>query len=517
MRQPSSHEGGPGAGAVAGDRDLGDDRAFFGDVFRASPCPTAVRAARDGAYVAVNDAFVALTGFDRAEILGRSPADLGLWSADDDAAMTAAVERGERVEDRELSLRTRAGAERVVSISRAAAELRGQACSIDVVRDVTERRRLLQAFRESESRAAAAAEEVRALLDVLPAVVWIARDPECRDVTGSRAAHEVLRMRFGENLSKTGPDPTPVAHFTVHAGGREIPPEELPLQVCARTGVEVRDFGEEIVFDDGTRTHLIGNTVPLRDAEGRTTGAVAAFFDITRVREAEAARLAEERRAGELRERLMAIVSHDLRNPLGSILMAATVLVRRRLVTADGMKLVDRILKNGGRMQRMIEQLLDYVRIEHHGAFALDRRPCDLCEIADSAVEETELAFPSRTIEVVRLAADTRGSWDADRLFQVIVNLLGNALQHSTGAVRLTVGANEGAAWLETHNEGPVIPKEALADLFEAFRQGGAPSARGGLGLGLYIANQIVRAHGGSLVARSNEDGTTFRVELPRL
>ena len=395
--------------------------------------------------------------------------------------------------------------------------------------EASERERMIEALRESEARAWAAAEEVRALLDVLPAVVWIARDQECHNVTGSRAAHEVLRMKLGDNLSKTAPDPTPVSHFTVRSGGKEIAPEDLPLQRVAKTGVDIRDFEEEIVFDDGARTHLFGNTVPLHDAEGHTRGAVAAFIDISRVKEAEAARLAEERRAKELRERLMAIVSHDLRNPLGSILMAATVLVRGDLVRPDGRKLVDRILKNGARMQRMIEQLLDYVRIEHHGVFALDRRLCDLSEIADSAIEETELAFPSRTIEVRHDTNDARGPWDADRLFQVIVNLLGNALQHGRGVVRLAIGATATTAWLETHNEGPVIPKEMLGELFEAFRQGGASSARdgghwrasggparGGLGLGLYIANQIVRAHGGTITARSGEQGTTFRVELPK-
>lgn len=396
------------------------------------------------------------------------------------------------------------------------ADTSGAPSAVKTRSELTERDQMIEALRESEARAWAAAEEVRALLDVLPAVVWIARDQACRNVTGSRAAHEVLRMKLGENLSKTAPDPTPVSHFTVRAGGRELSPEELPLQRSAGSGAEVRDFEEEILFDDGSRTHLFGNAVPLHDADGRTRGAIAAFIDISRVKEAEAARVEEERRAGELRERLMGIVSHDLRNPLGSILMAATVLVRRRLVTQDGMKLVDRILKNGTRMQRMIEQLLDYVRIEHHGAFALDRQACDLSEIVDSAVEETELAFPSRTIEVEHRTRSARGSWDADRLFQVIVNLLGNALQHGTGPVRLTVGSTESTAWLETHNQGPVIPKAMLAELFEAFRQGGASSARGGLGLGLYIANQIVRAHGGTISARSGEEGTTFRVELPK-
>src|SRR5262245_55600991 len=115
-------------------------------------------------------------------------------------------------------------------------------------------------------------EEIEALIEAVPAVVLIARDPDCKLMTGNRVAHEALRMSKGENISKTAPDGRHPTHFKVMSGGVELLPHELPVQSAAR-GIEVRGNEHEVVFDDGERRHFYGNAMPLRDEAGNVRGA----------------------------------------------------------------------------------------------------------------------------------------------------------------------------------------------------------------------------------------------------
>jgi PAS domain S-box-containing protein len=150
------------------------------------------------------------------------------------------------------------------------------------VENVRLRDELAEAHRRERERA----EELEALMAALPAAVWIAHDPKAERITGSRASYDLLRLPYGVNASKAAPD-APVSHFTVMANGRELRPEELPVQVAALEGRDVPDFEEQIVFDDGEVRHLFGNATPLRDFEGRVRGSIAAFVDVTALREAE--------------------------------------------------------------------------------------------------------------------------------------------------------------------------------------------------------------------------------------
>jgi two-component system CheB/CheR fusion protein len=160
-----------------------------------------------------------------------------------------------------------------------------------VAMDVTEKRRVLDASAAANAEAQRRAAEVEALLDSVPAIIWIARGRDCREITGSAAAYEALRMTAGSNLSKTpGAQTAPPTHFRVlDENGRELAPDELPLQRVAATGERLRDYREQIVFDDGSRRVLFGNAHPLRDAAGDIVGAVAGFSDVTALVDAEAA------------------------------------------------------------------------------------------------------------------------------------------------------------------------------------------------------------------------------------
>jgi len=138
-----------------------------------------------------------------------------------------------------------------------------------------------QALREASALERARAAQLEAIMEAVPAVVWIAHDAEARNVTGNQIASDILRMPQDANLSKSAPDGQAPQHFRVYKNGRELKAEELPLQLSAATGKPVRNFEELIVFDDGTELYLFGNVTPLLDDSGRPAGAVGAFLDIT--------------------------------------------------------------------------------------------------------------------------------------------------------------------------------------------------------------------------------------------
>ncbi len=165
-------------------------------------------------------------------------------------------------------------------------------------RDITDRRRAEDALRESEARAASQAEYLRTLLNIAPAIVWVAEDRECKRIVANRAGEEFLRVAAGTNVSETGDEPAKVAHYRMfHEGVELVRPEELPFQRAAR-GETFVDYTFDFLFDDGEWRNTIGNITPLFDAEGQPSGAVGVFTDITGRRRAEqAVRESQERLA----------------------------------------------------------------------------------------------------------------------------------------------------------------------------------------------------------------------------
>jgi GAF domain-containing protein len=229
-------------------------------------------------------------------------------------------------------------------------------------------------------------------------------------------------------------------------------------------------------------------------------------------------RLVEElERTVHFNEMFAGILGHDLRNPLGAIVAAANLLL---LNTEDSKSFswIRRILGSSERMTRMVDQLLDFTRVRIGGGLALARHPCDLRELARQTVEEIELANPGWRF-VFESTGELAGHWHGDRLVQVLSNLISNAVQHGSPDRPLVVrlDGTQPLVRVEIQNHG-AIPPELLPALFDPFRSAKhkRDGARG-LGLGLFITEQIVRAHGGELAVSSSEsEGTTFWFQLPR-
>lgn len=215
-------------------------------------------------------------------------------------------------------------------------------------------------------------------------------------------------------------------------------------------------------------------------------------------------------------EELVAIVSHDLRNPLA----AASLSLRQAARGIEDSKAslhIQRADRSLARMQKMIEQLLDLTRVRLGSGIPVERQPCDLAAILDDVVSEASSAHPSLSIEK-QIAADGRGSWDPQRLAQLFTNLIANAAQHGhPGApLRVFLDGDAHRVRVVVQNQGTPIPAATLEHIFEPFRRGDA-ARKQGLGLGLHIAREIAARHGGTIEMTSDAtSGTTVTVSLPR-
>jgi len=229
--------------------------------------------------------------------------------------------------------------------------------------------------------------------------------------------------------------------------------------------------------------------------------------------------LSETIRVNEL---FIGVLAHDLRAPLTAIITAGELIRKREAVSPEGRnaKVLARLLSSGERMSRMIEQLLDFTRLRVGGGFAIEPRDADLASLARQVVDELDDSYPDCAVDV-RQAGDTRGTWDADRLCQVISNLVANAFQHGVPAAGIRVfidGSVPDAVRVQVHNMG-TIPPALIGQIFDPLTGGQRRRDRSrGLGLGLFITKRIAEAHGGDVTVSSNEaDGTTFTLAIPRV
>jgi signal transduction histidine kinase len=243
----------------------------------------------------------------------------------------------------------------------------------------------------------------------------------------------------------------------------------------------------------------------------------AVFFELHRQKQQLAEELRQRSETLRLNEMFTAVLGHDLRNPLNAVLTAAFML-QHRSEDAAVRDTAARILSSGRRMTRMIDDMLDLSRARLAGGIPLKRVPANLAAVVERVVQELRSAYPDRVVEMF-VEGDLAGEWDVDRLQQIVSNLIGNALQHGQrpGSVQVRLeGAAPDAVAIAVSNEG-TIPPEMLSRLFDPFRSGSRAGRREGLGLGLFIAQQIAVAHGGRIaVASSVDTGTVFRVTMPR-
>ncbi|RBH53367.1 MULTISPECIES: HAMP domain-containing sensor histidine kinase [Pseudomonas] len=224
------------------------------------------------------------------------------------------------------------------------------------------------------------------------------------------------------------------------------------------------------------------------------------------------------------RDIFLAILGHDLRAPLQAVTMSTEMLVRKTRLDADGLVYVANIKSGTRHMSSMISDLLEFVRSRLGSSLPIDPAPMDLSSAAKAAINEAWAGQPD-CLPLLKVEGDVHGVWDRGRIEQLLQNLIGNALQHGANHRPLTLSLDGGTdrVRLTMHNFGTPIPQEALATIFDPLVRGadeeiGQPGTATSLGLGLYIAKEVVTAHQGTIeVSSSAEDGTRFTVVLPRI
>lgn len=222
------------------------------------------------------------------------------------------------------------------------------------------------------------------------------------------------------------------------------------------------------------------------------------------------------------RDLFLGILSHDLRNPIGAIVMAAELTARIGSLNERQKMLMSQIVTSAGRATTILDQLLDLTRARLGSGLRIIREQADMAFVARQLLEEMRSLHPGRTF-TLEISGDTQGEWDKPRLGQVLSNLLGNAVQYGFKdlPIGVTIKGEAKDVSLSVHNQGVPISKDAIRGIFDALIRGGEDgsdfSNSTNLGLGLYITKEIVSAHGGTVhVASSEKDGTTFTARFPR-
>jgi two-component system, sensor histidine kinase and response regulator len=225
----------------------------------------------------------------------------------------------------------------------------------------------------------------------------------------------------------------------------------------------------------------------------------------------------ELRQALQVNELFIAVLGHDLRTPLSAIMHGAELiqLLSKDTKVADTAK---RIYSSGDRMEKMVRQLLDVAQLRS-GGLSISKARSDYKTVCKRIIEEIQAAYPSAEIQL-ECRGDLAGAFDADRMSQILSNLVSNAVQHGEAGAPVLIavdGSQASQLVARVHNKG-VIPAETLECIFKPFHSADTGrSARRGLGLGLYIVKQFVEAHGGKVaVTSTRNDGTCFEITVPR-
>jgi phosphoserine phosphatase RsbU/P len=286
------------------------------------------------------------------------------------------------------------------------------------------------------------------------------------------------------------------------------------------------EFAIDVTGKDGKSIPMIANAAEGRDENGAPLFIRLAFIRATdrrlyenqllKARDDATVNLATERETSELREQFIAVLGHDLRNPLASISAGARILGRDAKSDREH-QMVAMLQSTVVRMSGLIDNVLDFARGRLGGGITLERNARSSLEpVLRQVIDELRLASTGREI-IEEYALQTPVDCDRSRIGQMVSNLVGNAITHGSSdqPIRVSALTEDGLFKLSVCNTGEPIPEIAMARLFEPFFRGEVRASRQGLGLGLHIASQIAKAHEGRLTVNSSAKETCFTFEMP--
>ncbi len=454
----------------------------------------AVTLSLDGLILFSNQRFAAMLRRPLEKVIG---ARMEEFFVPEDAGLVSALLNSSGRRHAEVSLRIENAASVPVYLSIQNVLLSGTGCLCVIVTDLSDQKHYA---------------EIAAVLEAVPVGVFIAQDAECRSILGNRMAYELLRVPPASNVSKSAELEKPRTWREVR-DGRDIPPEELPMQTAARTGRRVRDNEFDILFDDGVYRCWLGNAVPLFDETGRSRGAVGAFIDITERRQA-----AETLEAANLELRNFGnALTQDLREPLSRVVKFTKLLAReyRGRLGKDGEAYLSDSLQGALRIEALLKALLAYWKVTERSNVNLACVDCNQLLSRTLQHLRTEIRKSGTTVTAGTLPSLVAEELMLEQVFQI---LIGNAIQYrGEAAPNIRISAeNTSDRWLfSVRDNGIGIDPKNAEQVFGIFKRLHGDEIPG-TGIGLALCKKIVERHGGRIWVESAAGrGAAFRFTIP--
>lgn len=383
-------------------------------------------------------------------------------------------------------------------------------------------RRESQLQEDGTRRIDAERKRLQAFLENLPVAARLVDVPNGNVILQNRLSDEIFPAQIWNRLSRQ----ERIDYFNMKKpDGTPLLPEDTPVPRMLKENVPAPDVEFMSRAPGGNLCHLSASVAPVKDEHGNINSAVIIIQDITRMRELD-----------QRKDEFIATAAHELRNPLAA-LSGYAQLVQRQLARDAGAgdkatieRHVGEIGKQVNRLNALVERLLDASRVQL-GKLILDKTRQDLVKITQTVVSDLQAPGDGAREHEVTISAPPQliGCWDGTRLEQVITNLLGNALRHTppNSHIEIRIAEQNGQARVQVVDDGPGIPDQDRTLLFNRYYQTasipqgsaseGAPTRKKqGLGLGLYISNEIIRAHNGQIgVDPSAQGGSIFWFSIP--
>jgi sigma-B regulation protein RsbU (phosphoserine phosphatase) len=363
------------------------------------------------------------------------------------------------------------------------------------------------------------AEQIEDLLDLYETAPcgFMSLSPDAKISKANRTLAEWLGFQPEELVGK------PI-HDLLTFGGKIA--FETHLAPLMRIQGHVHEIAFDMVAADGTKVPMMGNAAEKRSADGSHLFTRLTLFRAVDRRAyertlLEAAAKAEtetraQREAALLREQFIAVLGHDLRNPLSAIAAGLALLAGREELSARGKLIVREMAGSTDRATALIDDVLDFARGRLGGGIAIAVDDTELESVLQHVVGEIRAVAPTHELEV-RIDINRPVLCDGGRIAQLTSNLLANSVTHGDPAkpIAFEASTSDSQLRISVSNAGTPISDKVREQLFSPFFRGAARPSRNGLGLGLFIANEIAKAHGGSIDVASNEKETRFTVTMP--
>jgi PAS domain S-box-containing protein len=472
---------------------LKESEEKFSKAFHASPNIVTISTLEDGRLIEVNDSFIHYSGYSREEVLGLSASDVGVWSNPEDRTrMVQTLKKQGKIRNIEVTIRTKTGEKRVGLFSADLIEIGGKPCIIGVTSDITEQKQ--------------SQEILQTVSHGSPLGIYILQDeklkyanPQFQKITGY-GQKELLGR---ELLSLVAIEDSDVVRASTAFTLQEESPYPCEYRILNKTG----------------QIKWVMQTVSPIRYEGREA-ILGNLMDITERKYLER-KVIEYEELSKMKSDLLATVSHELRTPLATIKGYSTMILDyfSKLSSDETKDYLKSIDTSTDRLTKLVDNLLDTSRMEA-GLLKLEKSPTNICQLIQIAAAEAGLWANHHKIIIQLDKKLPRVNIDVKRIRQVVDNLIDNAIKYSPQGTEVLISAKRNGRELlvGVSDQGPGIPAEELTNIFDRMYriEQRLYSGADGMGLGLYICQRLVEAHGGRIWAESTVGkGSTIQFSLP--